>query len=428
MNNTVKQLLWRTYRSAHFNRMVVRLHALVRPPPYLRDNIEFERDVWNGICTFYADNGRQVGENNTNPLLYRELIATEHKRCPFEGSRLGRQVNITALRPMIPIWDDVLQFTALLRNRYLEHRQFTNPRFNLRQGYAFSKLGAGYLSYLARRAVNPLKSGSLPPLETAFFTVGVGPFMVVRALMEKGSLTALDAAPLSAADLYALADSSGALLAGDDRACAGSKHLIMQLLDVAMNGQYSKPLNSSSARRAMARIDDWGKFFRYISAASRLELLVKLNQALCAQQLLALHSAPAALPPSLRARVQACLRRCYYQTDSPLNDSTVLRHFTLIVLSLLEELAYADVSKSLLQAQLLDDDGGCTPLATQTTGAMIERMRAVTVAVFPWCRTELEQLNESLGRSSARPVTIEDLYRRTAGTDFLPLLVALAPA
>jgi hypothetical protein len=426
MHNPLKQLLWKAYGSARLNRMAVRLYARLKPPPYHRDNIEFERDVWNGICTFYADNGRQVGENNTNPQLYHELVPTQHKLSLFEGSSLGRQVNVTALRPMIAIWDDVLQFTALIRNRYLEHRRLADPRFNLQQGYAFSKLGAGMLSYLARRAVNPLKSGTLSPLEASFFTVGVGPFMVVRALMEKGNLAALEPAPLSAAELYALADSSGALLAGNDRACAGSKQLIMQFLDVAMNGQYAKPLNSIVAQRAMARVDNWDELFRYVAASSKLELLVKLNQALCAQQLLALLAGPASLSAAFYRGVQECLRRCYHQTDSPLDNATVLRHFVLIVFALLDELACPEVKKALVGAGLVDDEGVQTPLAARGRAAMIARIHEATAALYPWCRTALEQVNEALGRTSARPVTLADLYRRTAGVDFQPLLAALA--
>ena len=426
MPSKVKTLLRRAYLSRPLNRWAVRAHAWLRPPPFRRDNIEFERDVWNGICTFYAANGRQVGENNTNPELYRELIPTLHKVCHFEGSRFGRQVNITALRHMITVWDDVLQFTTMLRNRHLEHRRLEGRRFNLRQGYVFSKLGAGYLSYLARRSDQPLQRGTLPAMETAAFTVGVGPFMVVRALMERGDLAALQTEPLSAAALYELADSSGSLLAGADRACAGSRQMIQQYLDVAMNGSYDGPLESQAAQRAMARIDDWPRFFRYIDASSRVELLIKLNRALCARDLLALLEAPQALRDSERAAVREHFCNCYYRAAGTVDDRTALDHFIVIVLALLEELHGGAVQRELAAARLLE------PLAADPAptrrSEVARRLRLICALDYAHCRDQLTAMNLALGRSDAPQITLQDFYLRTAGAGFEVLLTALAHA
>ena len=428
MINPAKSLFKKAYDSRHLNKWVVRLYGRLYPPPYCRDNIEFDRDVWNGICTFRSATGRHIGENNTNPKFYREMIETKHLVCAFEGSRNGRQVNITALRHMIPIWDDVLQFTLLMRNHYIEHRELHSARLNLRQGYVFSKMTAAYLSFLARRTRNPLSSGTLPALETAYFTVGVGPFMVVRALMERGNLAALETAPMSAAALYDLADSSGSLLAGTDRACAGSKHLIVQFLDVAMNGAYTQALTSADAQRALSCIDDWNTFYQYLYASSRLELLIKLNQALCAQLLVMLLSDPGTLSEVERQHLQASLARCYFKVKSPLDDSTVLRNFIQIALALLDELAYPAVQASLMRASLLPNGDWGLPTDTTRKSVAAQRIRQSTQLIYPFCDAELNSLNKSLGRHSAARISMDDLYHRLGGPEISALLTLLESA
>ena len=116
MDHPVKRLLRQAYFSKRFNKIAVKLYSRLYPPPYQRPNMEFDTDVWNGICTFHAHDGRQIGENNTNPEIYRETIETEHKICKFEGQRNGLPINVTALRQVMAVWNDGLQFTTLLRN------------------------------------------------------------------------------------------------------------------------------------------------------------------------------------------------------------------------------------------------------------------------------------------------------------------------
>ena len=192
MDNLFKSQLKKLYYSKQYNKYALRTYSLVSPPPFKMDNSEFHHDMWIGVSTFYGQNGRQIGENNTAPRRYKENIDTQHKIISFEGSRKGLLANITALRHLLPVWEDALQLTTALRNDFIKRRKIDSRRLNLRQGYAFSKIGSAFPSYLARRRIDPVESGYLPPLETAFFTLGVGVFMVVRQLMEAGDLTVLD--------------------------------------------------------------------------------------------------------------------------------------------------------------------------------------------------------------------------------------------
>ena len=92
----------------------MRLYSLFNPPPYRRPNMEFDFGLWYGICTFRSENGRQIGENNTDPEIYREEVKTDHQISTFEGTRKGLPINVTALREVMALWDDAMQRTTLL--------------------------------------------------------------------------------------------------------------------------------------------------------------------------------------------------------------------------------------------------------------------------------------------------------------------------
>ena len=242
--------------------------------------------------------------------------------------------------------------------------------------------------------------------------------------MEKGDLVAMNESPLSAEAWYVLAESSGSLLAGNDRACAGSKTMITQFLDVAMNGSFDKPLTSTAANSAFACLDDWNAFYQYLYASSRLELLVKLNQALIAQVLIALRSVQGLLHEAERQMVQDSLAHCFHKVESEFDDQTALTHFTDIALALLDELKYPALASSLERAGALDD-GGKFEVRDGDTRAAVRRIRGVTELSHPYCTAELASLQASLGWTPVRPVSLGGLYTRVAGSQIRPLIALL---
>jgi hypothetical protein len=414
------------FYSKRFNKLAVRLYSAVNPPPYRRANMEFDHDVWNGICTFHSHDGRQIGENNTNPEIYREVIETEHKICKFEGSRNGLPINVTALRQVMAVWPDALQFTTMLRNDYIRRRGLGGPRLTLRQGYVFSKLGAAYPAYLARKRSHPISA--LPALETAFFTLGVGPFMIVRTFMERGDLAVLHEGPLTAAELYEMADSSGTLISAGGKGCAGSKKLILDFLDVTMNGTFGKPLDSVDAQRAVNSIADWDEFYAYVYSTSRLELMVRLTQYLCAQSLWALQSREGLLNGVEQALVSECFVKAYHDPGEAYDSRTVMGNFIQIVLALLDEFDFPQARTALVNANLVNSGHGGY-LIDQVGGdarvSAARRIRLATELIFPLCKQELDATHRALRRFESDTITLDDLQNRACGPSLKPLLTML---
>lgn len=433
MSNAVKALLKKAYFSPKFNKLAVRLYSAIYPPPYKRPNMEFEYDVWNGSCTLHAFDGRQIGENNTNPEMYREVIDTEHKPCKYAGTRYGMDINLTALRTVTSVWDDTYQISTMMRNIHIERVKLTDKRFNLRQGYAFSKVATAYASYCARRKNNPIPV--MQHLEAVMFTLGVGPFMVVRALMEKGDLLVLDPNPHDAETLYAVTDGSGSLVSAARWGCAGSPKLIRDFVDMVMNGTYAKELNSTLAKNMLAGIDDWDRYYDYSYATARLELHVKLAQALTAQALFALQSDLVHLDPAAQDLVKQSLDSLFLRpeigTPIEIDNRTINANFIQIVLGLLDELNFPQGEKLLTDAGLYGP--GRIDAQANLQGRSSDEIRRIAAKkirqsmelLFPYCRTELDNTHKALQRFEGETISLDDMFKRCGGRHIRPLLAML---
>lgn len=420
MSNPVRHLIEQAKQHKTLRQWALKAYSIKHPPPYRRPNMEFDFDIWNGISSLHGSDGRQIGENNAGPYPYKEDIPTEHKSHKFGGSRTGLPINVTALKHVMAVWDDALQLATLMRNRYIEHRGLPDRRFNLLNAYLYSKLGTALPAWQVRRKGAPLEDGDLPPLETAFFTLGVGPFMVLRALMEKGSLAPLDPTPLSAEVYYDVADQSGSLVTRAGKGCAGSPKLIREFLDVTMNGTYAKPLDSANAQRAMASLGDWDAFYAYVLCASRLELLVKLAQALTAQTLLALQASGTLREPADQAALSTALDETYYKVVEEGDDAAIVANIVQVLCALIDDHGDAATLATLQQAGLLHGAPTLDPASAA------QRIQAVLALLFPACERDLKALQVHLGRPGWGRIDTAALTRRVGGAGLAPLLQRLA--
>ncbi len=288
MVNPRQYLIGRIKENKILLKWALRAYSIKNPPPYRRTNMEFESDSWAAVSSLHCWNGRQIGEDNSGPYPYREISGNIYETCRFSDSRNGLPMNVTNLRLVMPVAKDAYGLLTALRNMYIIKRQLDSSRFNLIQSYLFSKLALSLPAYLTRRKHNPLGDGRLGAAETAVYMVGTAPYLLVRQLMVRGDATPLHPHPLTGQKLYELADSSGVLISLRRKACPASSKLICELFDVMMNGSYEGETDSPEILRALDEMGNWEQFYAYTLAASRLELLVKLSQALTAKSLLEL--------------------------------------------------------------------------------------------------------------------------------------------
>jgi hypothetical protein len=408
------------------HKLALRLYSLRHPPPWRRANMEFEFDAWNSVSSLHCRGGRQIGEDNAGPYPYGEFTGNRYETCRFHDVRAGLPMNVTSLRLLLPSLRDAYQLTTALRNRYLAKRDLPERRFNLVQAYLFSKFAVSLPAYLARRKDRPVRDGELSPVETAFYMLAPAPFMLVRQLMVRGERTPLEAQPLSAERLYRLASDSRVLVSPRERACPATPKLIREYFDVIMNGAYQGPLDSAEVARSLDRLGDWHRFFDYARAASRIELLVKLSQALTARALLAVDRsgriAGTEAEPALRAALDAALRASHAKPSAEHDAHAVVETIVDTLAALLRDHGAEAI------VQLLDVGGACRRRSAEpddpVEGAI--RIRQITTAIAEAVGREVRTVHRCLGRGDWPAVGEEDLIRRTAGPGLARLLMPSA--
>lgn len=413
-------------RHPTLRRWALKAYAVKYPPPYRRANMEFEYDAWAGISSLQNRVGRQIGEDNAGPYPYGQVTQNRYETCKFADSRRGMPMNVTSLRVIMPHAKDAYRLTTALRDRYIAHRGLPGPRFNLIQAYLFSKFSVGLPAYLTRRRERPVPEGELGPLETAFYMLATAPFMLVRQTMARGDAISLDPAPMSGQRFYELADASGVLISPRDCVCPASTRLIGEFFDVIMNGGYEGEVDSPEVQRVLEVIGDWDRFYAYMQASSRVELLVKLGQAWTASALLALHrgrvAEGSAIEPALQSVLAVALRRSYVRASPERDEATVLRCIRKVLAALLRD--HGD--EQTLQALPPVDGPGSAPASSPPTPvATAERIRRSTEVILNACRRDLLAVQQALGQPCRHSLCEADMLERIGGPDLAALVERL---
>ncbi|NRF67276.1 hypothetical protein HLB44_09800 [Aquincola sp. S2] len=410
-------------RHPTLHRLALRAYSMKHPPPYRRENMEFEYDAWAGISSLQNRVGRQIGEDNAGPHPYRQITQNQYETCKFADSRRGLQMNVSSLRLIMPHAKDGYRLTTVLRDRYIAHRRLPSPRFNLVQAYLFSKFSVGLPAYLTRRRDRPVHEGELGPLETAFYMLATAPFMLVRQTMTRGDMTCLDPAPMSGQRLYELADASGVLISPRDCVCPASARLIGEFFDVMMNGGYDGDVDSVEVQRVLDLIGDWDRFYAYMQASSRIELLVKLGQALTASALLALHrgriAEGSAVEPALQSVLGQALRRSYVTPSQWRDEASILHCIRKVLAALLRE--HGDV-QTLQALPPIDAIASAVTSSAPTPVATAERIRRSTEVILNACRRDLLAVQQALGQPHRRSISEGEMLARIGGPDLAALI------
>jgi hypothetical protein len=246
--------------------------------------------------------GRPVGEGRA--AAFRN-VPTEMQVCPYAGGRHhhAKPMNVSALRQMLPVWDDIVTMLAWLSQRYRARNKAeitTHDDLSL-----VVSAGAFLADFLALRRRQPLPSGAIPVLISGLYKVCLGFQLATLLASLKEQFTGQSPDPLSdAAGFYAYVEAHE-LLIGEAEVCAGSPAMIMQAYEAMTSRQVVEPqeLPPDCLRLEIG----WEQFDVFSGAVAGLwhQLVLYVLQApqFCPQL------EEPRLPTDVQQRLNVCLRR-----------------------------------------------------------------------------------------------------------------------
>jgi hypothetical protein len=247
--------------------------------------------------------GRPVGEGRAAAF---QRVHTEMQSCPYAGSRYhhAKPMNVTALRQIIPVWEDIVTMLAWLAQRQRSVRQAditTYDDLSLVTG-----AGIFLADFLVLRRHRPLQSREFPLLISGLYKVCLG-FQLATflgSMQERFGGQAEPARLPDAAAFHAHLEERE-LLIGEAEVCAGSPAMIMEAYDamVSRRAVAADALPRDCTELAIA----WDNFDLFTHHASDiwndLVLFVIKTPQFCPQL------TDARLRPDLRNRLNAILKQ-----------------------------------------------------------------------------------------------------------------------
>ena len=243
----------------------------VLPKPWQSPVMESRFGLWQGVSALYSESGRQLGEENTRPFALNHHIPAETIQCKYEGSRKGREINMSALRIAMSNFDAALAVTSAVREFHLS-KSPVPATVGIWDLYVIARSSIALIAYQLRKLPTSNSSGTISDALSSQYQFISGVFMICRDLIETGDDRIATNAPMSARNLYAHADEAGIFISFNGMACAGSTAKIMQFLNFCNDGE-SK--NTQNLVGIVGDADDW---YRYAIASIEMDCFVEAER------------------------------------------------------------------------------------------------------------------------------------------------------
>lgn len=210
--------------------------------------------------------GRPIGEGRSAAF---QRVATEMQLCPYAGSRYHHRkpMNVTALRHIMPVWDEILSMLSWLSQRYRAWRQKEITSYD--DLLLVTTSGVFLTDFLVLRQHNPLRSHDIPVLISGLYKACLG-FQLATFLGSMQERFTDEPRPICLPDSAEFHDFLEAheLLIGDTEVCSGSAAMIMQAYD-ALLGRHS--LAQKAPPMACTRLEiDWEQFDVFVNHAASI--------------------------------------------------------------------------------------------------------------------------------------------------------------
>jgi hypothetical protein len=171
-----------------------------------------------------ADDDRPVREGRTPPELLRP-DDIEYRTCPYAGSRLGKPMNVSALKQMGARWDAMVGALALLRAAYTEARGGAYAP-DVLDVWRVSQLGSALPWFHILRAPDARAPAYAAALSKV--TLGTG-ILAQRLFVEMLSRQVIPV--MTAEALLEAAERTETMLA-ETEVCSASEKMILRFLEV----------------------------------------------------------------------------------------------------------------------------------------------------------------------------------------------------
>ena len=249
--------------------------------PWNSEIMEFRFGVWRGISPLYSISGRQLGEENTRPFLYNDHVPAQTIACKYEGSRFGRDINMSALRIAMAHFDEALDVTAAVTAYHRQkraHSQNADP-IGIWDLYIISRTSIALIAYKIRQGEDRISNPQVSDVLASQYQFISGIFMICRHMMNNNRPEIFQNTPISAEDLYAYADENEIFTSFNGMVCAGSAAKIMQFLNFCVDHLASQ--NSDGQKdetQTLSNIvDDRTKWYRYALLTIELDCFLEMT-------------------------------------------------------------------------------------------------------------------------------------------------------
>ena len=230
--------------------------------PWASPLMEFRYGVWVGVSGLMGEDGRQLGEANTRPVVFNRDIPAEVQTCKYKGTRYGKNINISALRVAMQHFYDAASITVAVREYHMKQiGKSVSDAPSAWDLYIISRAAVALISYRYRYGKTPLDE-EIPNDLSSLYKLVTGVFVIFREMTRAAHAGIEENKPFSGKELYKYADVNDMFSSADNMVCAGSVAKITEFLELAIQGK----AHANGSKLALKGEDDHLSFLRnYVS-------------------------------------------------------------------------------------------------------------------------------------------------------------------
>lgn len=205
--------------------------------PWESPVMEFRYGLWTGISPIFGEDGRQLGENNTRPLVFNEHIPAETVACKYKGSRHGKLINMSALRVAMKNFYETTTIAVAVLDFHMRQQQLAQSDIpGIWDLYAISRASLALIAYRYRADDRPTDELLQNDLASQYKLI-TGVFMICREMTNQNHVSTLNNGAVTAQQLYDFADDNKIFYSPSEMVCAGSTLKIIEFLEFVIKGR-----------------------------------------------------------------------------------------------------------------------------------------------------------------------------------------------